>query len=256
MIHTGKPRRRLRPFLERPTGLLVPFVCLGIAACGPPADAPVRDGTPREASSVESAREERRQDSASADPSVRIVFLGTSLTAGLGLRLPEDRWPEQVGRLAGQSGYDVDIVNAGVSGDTSAGGLRRLGWVLEQRVDVLVVELGANDGLRGQSPANLEQNLHQIVQATRERWPEAQIVIVGMEAPRNLGDDYVSEFRDVFPRVAAATGSSFVPFLLDGVAAVPELNQADGIHPTAEGHQKMADTVWPYIEPLLRESAG
>ena len=229
---------------------------LGLLACSPPADAPEGVASPLQTPAAQMAGNAVRDDSVGADPSIRMVFLGTSLTAGLGLRLPEDRWPEQVGRLASLSGYDVDIVNAGVSGDTSAGGLRRLGWVLEQRVDVLVVELGANDGLRGQSPSNLEDNLHAIVQTTRERWPEAQIVIVGMEAPRNLGDEYVAAFRGVFPRVAAATGSSLVPFLLDGVAAVPELNQADGIHPTAEGHQKMAETAWPYIEPLLRESAG
>jgi acyl-CoA thioesterase-1 len=237
-------------------GLLVPLITLGMVGCSPPADTPEVESGPPGNSTAMTTRTAVRGDSVGADTLIRMVFLGTSLTAGLGLRLPEDRWPEQVGRLAGLSGYDVDVVNAGVSGDTSTGGLRRLGWVLEERVDVLVVELGANDGLRGQSPSNLEENLHAIVQTTRERWPEAQIVIVGMEAPRNLGDEYVSAFRVVFPRVAAATGSSLVPFLLDGVAAVPELNQADGIHPTAEGHQKMAETAWPYIEPLLRESAG
>jgi acyl-CoA thioesterase-1 len=147
----------------------------------------------------------------------------------------------------------MDAVNAGVSGDTSAGGLRRLDWILREPVDVLVVELGANDGLRGQDPRATGRNLRDIVGATRARYPDAAVVIAGMEAPPNLGEEYTRAFRSVFPDVADDTGAELVPFILDGVAGIPELNQGDGIHPTPEGHRIMARTVWPVLEPILRD---
>lgn len=187
-----------------------------------------------------------------------VVFLGTSLTSGLGLRSPGDRWPERLGRRADSAGRPVEIVNAGVSGDTSAGGLRRLDWALDRgRVDVLVVELGANDGLRGQSPSALEDNLRTIVERARERHPDVSIVLVGMEAPANLGPDYTRRFRSVFPRVAGSMEVALVPFLLDGVAGIDSLNQPDGIHPTAAGNRIMAETVWPVLDSVLvaREEA-
>lgn len=143
-------------------------------------------------------------------------------------------------------------VNAGVSGETSAGGLRRLDWALDRaKVDVLVVELGANDGLRGQDPEALEENLRTIVDRARERHPAVQILLAGMQAPPNLGSDYTLRFRSVFPRVADAKEVALVPFLLEGVAGVEALNQADGIHPTAEGHRRIAATVWPVLDSLL-----
>lgn len=187
------------------------------------------------------------------DPALRVVFLGTSLTAGLGIERAEDRWPERVGALADSAGLPVEVVNAGVSGDTSAGGLRRLDWLLSEPVDVLVVELGANDGLRGQSPEALEENLRTIIRRTRERRPEARIVLAGMEAPPNLGADYTQRFRAVFPRVAQDTGVALIPFLLDGVAGEPQLNQADGIHPTPAGHRRIARTAWPILQPILTD---
>jgi acyl-CoA thioesterase-1 len=187
----------------------------------------------------------------SGDPEIRMVFLGTSLTAGLGLRFAEDRWPERLGQIADSAGYAVTVVNAGVSGDTSAGGVRRLDWVIQDPIDVLVIELGANDGLRGQAPEELEANLTEIVERTRDAWPAVSIVIAGMEAPRNLGDDYTSRFRDVFTRVARRADAALIPFILEGVAADPSLNQADGIHPTAEGHDRMARVAWPVLDSVL-----
>lgn len=187
----------------------------------------------------------------SSHPRMRMVFLGTSLTAGLGLRFPNERWPEVIGSLADSAGHPIRVINAGVSGDTSAGGLRRLDWVLDEPIDVLVIELGANDGLRGLSVDELESNLREIIARTRQRWPRVEVVVAGMEAPRNLGTDYVERFRSVFPRVASDTNSALIPFLLEGVAARPELNQADGIHPTAEGHRQMALVAWPVIDSLL-----
>jgi acyl-CoA thioesterase I len=181
-----------------------------------------------------------------------VVFLGTSLTAGLGLLDPDDRYTEQIALLASAAGRPVRVVNAGVSGETSAGGLRRLDWVLREPLDVLVVELGANDGLRGQDPRALADNLRAIIGRVRERHPAVRVVLLGMEAPRNLGDDYTRAFREVYPRVARGEGVALVPFLLAGVAGDPALNQGDRIHPTAEGHRRMAETVWPVLDSVLQ----
>ena len=162
-----------------------------------------------------------------------MVFLGTSLTAGLGILRPEDTYVARVAELADSSGLPVRAVNDGVSGATSADGLSRIGWVLDDSVDVLVLELGANDGLRGQDPRATEANLLAIIDSTRARWPKARIVLAGMEAPPNLGPTYTTAFRDVFPRVARERHTALIPFLLDGVGGVRALNQADGIHPNA-----------------------
>jgi acyl-CoA thioesterase-1 len=181
------------------------------------------------------------------------VFVGTSLTAGFGLSTPGEAFAARLQEMADSAGVPARLVNAGVSGETSAGGLRRVGWVLGDTVHVLVLELGANDGLRGLDPAALQGNLEAIVDSTRAHWPDARIVLVGMEAPPNLGPRYTRAFRDVFPTVARSRGTELGPFLLENVGGVRELNQDDGIHPTAEGHRMMAGTIWPVLEPLLRE---
>lgn len=181
-----------------------------------------------------------------------MVFLGTSLTAGLGLDGPEEGYAGRLDVMADSAGVPMEAVNAGVSGDTSAGGLRRLDWLLRERLDVLFVELGANDGLRGQDPEATADNLRAIVNRVRERYPDARVLLAAMEAPPNLGEAYTRRFRGVFQAVADETGALLVPFLLDGVAGVPELNQDDGIHPTPEGHDLMARNVWPWLEPVLR----
>ena len=181
-----------------------------------------------------------------------MVVLGTSLTAGLGLEDPStESWGARLGARARDAGIPVEVVNAGVSGDTSAGGLRRLDWILREPVDVLVVELGANDGLRGLSVEAMRANLREIVERTRAAWPGAEIVLAGMEAPPNLGPRYVEDFRAVFPALARLEGVRRIPFLLEGVAGDPTLNQADGIHPTAAGHDRMAETAWPVVEEAL-----
>lgn len=182
------------------------------------------------------------------------VFMGTSLTAGLGLLRDEDRFTDQIQELADSAGLPVEVVNAGVSGDTSAGGLARLDWVLRDSLDVLVVELGANDGLRGLDPDALESNLREIVSRTRERYPGVKIVLAGMEAPPNLGVRYTERFRSVYTRVAGDMGLTLVPFLLEGVAGVTELNQSDRMHPNREGHRRIArDVVWPVLKPVLED---
>jgi acyl-CoA thioesterase-1 len=180
-----------------------------------------------------------------------IVFLGTSLTAGYGIG--EDlAYPALIQQKLDSAGLRYRVVNAGVSGETSAGGLRRLEWLLKEPVAVLVLELGANDGLRGQDADSMESNLRTIIARTRAAHPGARIVVAGMQAPPNLGVRYAQGFRRVFPRVAEATGAALVPFLLDGVAAVDSLNLPDGIHPTAAGHAIIAETVWRVLEPELR----
>lgn len=185
-----------------------------------------------------------------------VLFLGTSLTEGLGLSPGEPAYPERIQRRIDREGLPFRVVNAGVSGDTSAGGVARLDWVLRSPVEVLVVELGANDGLRGLPVSALEENLRTVVRKAREANPGIEVVLLAMEAPPNLGGDYVNDFRSTFSRVAEQEDVLLVPFFLEGVAGIPELNQSDGIHPTGEGHELMADRVWTVLAPVLRSSAG
>ncbi len=180
-----------------------------------------------------------------------MLFLGTSLTAGQGVA-EDEAFPALIQQKIDSAGLRFRVVNAGVSGETSAGGLRRLGWLLRQPVDVLVLELGANDGLRGQDVDSLEANLQAIIDRTRAADPGVAIVIAGMEAPPTMGAAFTSRFRAVFPRLARGNRAALIPFLLDGVGGVRALNQADGIHPTAEGHRIIAETVWRVLEPVLR----
>ena len=190
-------------------------------------------------------------DAAPARP--RIVAFGDSLTAGLGL-LEQEAYPALLQRRIEQAGYAFEVVNAGVSGDTSAGGLRRLDWALEGDVKVLIVAFGGNDGLRGLPVAQLKDNLSAIIDKARER--NVVVVLAGMEAPPNFGDEYASQFRQAFRDVALKKRVLFVPFLLNGVAGNPELNQPDGIHPNQRGAQIVADTVWTVLEPLLDQMSG
>jgi len=180
-----------------------------------------------------------------------VLFLGTSLTAGQGLD-PEEAYPALIQKKIDAAGLGYRVVNAGVGGDTSADALGRIDWLLRQQVDVLVVETGANDALRGQDPAATRRNIRAILDKARAHSPAPRLVLVGMEAPRNLGADYVRRFHLIYPSLARETGAALVPFLLEGVGGVESLNQADGIHPTAAGHQKMAETVWRVLEPVLR----
>lgn len=183
-----------------------------------------------------------------------VLFLGTSLTAGYGLPSPDSAYPGLLGRRWADAGYGYEAVNAGVSGDTSAGGRARLAGLLETyaaSLAVLVVELGANDGLRGRDPEALYENLAWIVSETRRRRPSADVVVVSMEAPPNMGEDYAARFREVFGRAARDGGALLAPFLLEGVAGVPELNQDDRIHPNAAGHAALADNLWPVLQQRL-----
>ncbi len=181
----------------------------------------------------------------------RVVMLGTSLTAGLGLD-PERAYPALLQAKADSAGLKVRIVNAGLSGETSAGALRRAAWVLDQPASLVVLEVGANDGLRGVDPDTTYANLVKLVEAVRRARPEAALALVQMEAPPNLGKDYTTRFHETYVRAAKATGVPLWPFLLDRVAGVTRLNQADGIHPNEEGSKVVAATVWAAMEPALR----
>jgi acyl-CoA thioesterase-1 len=205
----------------------------------------------REPSTQAAAREDR-STAAAADARPVVLFLGTSLTAGYGLGV-DQAYPSLIQQKIDSAGLRFRVVNAGESGGTSAGGVRRIGWLLRQPVAALVLELGANDGLRGQDVTNLKRNLQTIIDTTLATYPEAAIVIAGMEAPPNLGGLYTAEFRRVFQELARENNAALIPFLLEGVAGVPELNQADGIHPTAAGQRLMAETVWQVLDPLLHE---
>jgi acyl-CoA thioesterase-1 len=235
------------------------LMLLAWAGCaGPENTTPASDATSNETPSVEAGTVARQSppdpDSSSElpDGALRVAFLGTSLTAGLGLVRGELGYPERVATLAEAAGTPIEVINAGVSGDTSAGGLRRLHRVLDQPINVLVVELGANDALRGQPPEALADNLREIVRTTREDQPEARIILAGMEAPTNLGLTYVDAFRAVYSTVANELDVTLIPFLLTGVAGVPSLNQSDRIHPTEQGHEVIArDVVWPVLSAVI-----
>lgn len=184
-----------------------------------------------------------------------VLFLGTSLTAGLGLS-ESQAYPALIQQKIDSAGLRLRVVNAGVSGETSAGGLRRIDWLLKQPIAVLVLELGANDALRGQDLAATSRNLQGIVDRTRAAHPDAAIVVAGMRAPPNLGERYTTAFGNIFSEVARRNHAALIPFLLDGVAGNPRLNQADGIHPTAQGDSIVAENVWRVLRPLLVESAS
>jgi acyl-CoA thioesterase-1 len=190
---------------------------------------------------------------AAADPTApvvrpRIVALGDSLTVGLGL-VETESYPALLQNKLDEEGYAFEMVNAGVSGDTSAGGLRRLDWALEGDVRILIVALGANDGLRGLSIAEMKQNLSTIIARAREK--NIVVILAGMEAPPNYGPEYVQSFRMAFREIAGRQRVLLIPFLLDKVAGVSTLNQADGIHPNAEGARMIAENVWPVLRSVL-----
>lgn len=181
----------------------------------------------------------------------RIVILGDSITAGYGLTR-DQAFPAVLQRKISEANLPFEVVAAGVSGDTTAGGLRRIAWALGPGAAVCIIALGGNDGLRGVPPEQTEANLNAIIQAVRNKNPQTLIVLAGMQMPENLGAAFVKTFAAVFPRVAAQNRVELIPSLLEGVAGVTELNQPDLIHPTAEGQKRVAETVWRTLHPLLR----
>ncbi len=205
------------------------------------------------ASGAESVSEVEAKTTDQADNTATILFFGDSLTAGYGLE-PEQAFPALIQERLDSLGISMRVVNAGLSGETTSGGANRLDWVLRQPVSVFVLELGANDGLRGIPLSETRKNLSSIIERVRERYPEARIVLAGMQLPPNMGPEYTGEFRQIFPELAAQYEVALIPFLLQGVGGIPELNQEDGIHPTAVGHQILADNVWEILKLELEKS--
>lgn len=182
----------------------------------------------------------------------RVVVLGDSITAGYGLS-PAQAYPALMQARIDAAGLPFEVVNAGISGDTTSGGLRRIDWALGRSAEVLIVALGGNDGLRGVPPKQTAANIAGIIQRARAKVPGIAVIVAGMQMPGNMGRDFVEEFRALFPRVAREHGAALVPFLLEGVGGVAKLNQPDLIHPTAEGQKRIAENVWPVLEKVLRE---
>jgi acyl-CoA thioesterase I len=228
---TARHKRRF-PFIFRARLALPCWALLGLAALALP--------HPGQASGEAEERERP----------FTILFLGDSLTAGFGLT-PDEAYPSLVEETLRAEGHELEVINGGLSGETTAGGLRRLNWVLRRPVDLLVVALGGNDGLRGLEPAETRANLQAIIDTARETQPEARLLLAGMLAPPNMGRTYAEAFAAVFPELAEANEVAFLPFLLEGVAGEPSLNQADGIHPNAPGQRRLALHLLEALRPLL-----
>jgi acyl-CoA thioesterase-1 len=225
----------------------LPGVCLIllVAACGGPRKEIGSQPAQATAADAPSSRTD--------DARPKILFIGDSLTAGLGL-VEMQSYPGLLQKRIDENGYNFEVVNAGVSGDTSAGGLRRLDWALQEDVRIAVVALGSNDGLRGLSVSEMKRNLAQIIETARAK--HVVVILAGMEAPPNYGAEYASSFRQAFRELAREYRVPFVPFLLDNVAGQAALNQGDGIHPNARGAVIVADTVWNVLKPLLDQMSS
>jgi acyl-CoA thioesterase-1 len=182
-----------------------------------------------------------------------VVVLGDSLAAGYGVE-PQEAFPTLLQEKISAAGLNYTVINAGVSGDTSSDGLNRINWLLKRKIDVLILELGGNDGLRGVPVATTKANLQSILDRVKQKFPNTKIIIAGMRMPPNLGDDYTTAFRGLFAELAEKNHAALVPFLLEGVGGKPELNQPDHIHPTSEGHKIVAENVWKVLKPVLMES--
>jgi acyl-CoA thioesterase-1 len=180
----------------------------------------------------------------------KILFFGDSLTAGMGLSI-EEAFPAIIQGKIDSLGLPYTVINAGISGETTAGGKNRIDWVLNQAVDIFVLELGANDGLRGVPLTETRKNLQVIIDVVKKKNPDTKIILVGMQIPPNLGIEYTREFSNIFPELASKNKLPLIPFLLENVAGNPNLNQNDGIHPTAEGHKILADNTWVVLKKYL-----
>ena len=216
-------------------------LCFGCMQCNEPA----RENLPNN-------NQSNADTTAEADVRPVILFFGNSLTAGYGVS-PEEAFPALIGERLDSSGFKYEVINAGVSGETTTGGVRRLAWILQrQRVDIFVLELGANDGLRGIEPAQTQKNLVRMIGMVREANPDVQVVLAGMQVPPNMGPEYAQRFAAVFPDVAQSQNVALIPFLLEGVGGIDSLNQADGIHPTAAGQKIVAENVWEVLGRVVR----
>jgi acyl-CoA thioesterase I len=248
--------RETRTFLGRRRNAALLSTLLLTYGCGGEAGAPASSSAAKAPAGVSAAMAAGAEAvTATATPTSApvVVFLGDSLTAGYGLSEP-DAFPALIAEQLERAGRSARVVNAGVSGDTTAGGLSRLDWLLQQKPAVVLVALGANDGLRGVPVAETERNLRRIVE--RVKAAGAEVVLAGMMLPPNYGPEYTRDFQALFPKLAREQGVPLVPFLLEGVAAEPNLNLADGIHPNVEGQKIVATTVYPFVTAALARAQG
>jgi acyl-CoA thioesterase-1 len=208
------------------------------------------DNSKNKNATVNSAIETETNEEKSNSTKTILVF-GDSLTAGYGLDDVNDAFPALIQTKIDSLSLDYTVINSGVSGETTAGGKSRIGWVLNQKIDVFILELGANDGLRGVPLTETRKNLQAIIDAVLAKNPETKIILAGMQLPPNMGQDYIVEFKTIYPELAEKNELYLIPFLLKDVGGIPELNQADGIHPTIEGQKIVANNVWAVLEPIL-----
>lgn len=180
-----------------------------------------------------------------------ILFFGNSLTAGYGIE-EDEAFPALLGERLDSLGYNYSVINGGLSGETTAGGLSRLDWFLEEEPEIFILELGGNDGLRGIALDETKKNLKAIINTVKNKFPSTKILLAGMQIPPNMGQEYTEQFREIYPQVAEEESVQLIPFLLEGVAGDPELNLRDGIHPTEEGHKIVVENVWPYLKELVK----
>lgn len=199
---------------------------------------------------AEQTSEPMAEESPAETQEKTILFFGNSLTAGYGIDA-DDSFAGLTQKRIDSLGLDYRVINGGLSGETTAGGLSRLDWFLEDQPDIFILELGGNDGLRGIEIAETKRNLLGIIEKVSSKYPETEIILAGMQIPPNMGQEYASGFTEIYPSVAEETNVTLIPFLLENVGGIPELNLPDGIHPTEEGHQIVFETIWPYIEEKI-----
>jgi len=230
--------------------LLLLVGVLGLVGCGQDRS---NSAAPRVPSDTTASTSSSTTAPTTSDDGIRVLVLGNSIAAGAGVS-PQAAFPALLQQKVDSLDWDVTVQNAGVSGETTAGGRQRIGWLLQDSVDVLVLELGGNDGLRGIDPSVTRNNLRGIIDTTLATYPEARVLLAGMQIPPNLGPEYTRQFRQVYPEVAKAYERvTLIPFILQDVAGVDSLMQDDGIHPTAAGHRYVARNVWSKLKPILQE---
>ncbi len=217
-------------------------IMLSLAYCGSPENTEVLENTAQE-QETEAAKENTQKN---------ILFFGNSLTAGYGID-QDDSFAGLTQKRLDSLGIDYRVIHGGLSGETTAGGLSRLDWFLEDKPDIFILELGGNDGLRGIKIEETKSNLLGMIDKVREKYPDSKIILAGMQIPPNMGQEYTNQFAKIYPEVAEEKDVTLIPFLLENVGGIPELNLPDGIHPTEEGHQIVFETIWPYIEEKIGE---
>lgn len=220
------------------------FIAVVVLSCGEVK----KERTSEDQNTTEQSEETSEENTATK----KILFFGDSITAGYGLDDSNDAFPGIIQQRIDSLGLEYTVINSGVSGETTAGGRSRIDWVINQEVAIFVLELGANDGLRGVPLTETKSNLQAIIDAVRKQSPKTQIILAGMELPPNMGQEYTSGFRQLYTDLAERNNLTLIPFILKNVGGVASLNQSDGIHPTMEGHKIVANTVWETLKPLLK----